>query len=238
LLNLPSGEYTLTINGTRNVTGAYAFRLLDLAQATVITPGTPVSGTLSPADETNLYQFDANAGEQFFFDAKVVNGTNYNSNWRLLDPNGNVVFQTPFGSAYWWGQRAQDVDTLTLTQSGTYTLMVEGYNGDGGSGSYTFNVQPVINPVPEPLIVGNIINGSIDTTGSQKQYSFNLLADSKFYFDSLTNNYSYNWTLTGPNGKVVSNRYLSNSDRENYQPVLNLQSGDYTREHLKVAKIE
>jgi hypothetical protein len=232
LLNLASGDYMLTIDAPGTVTGAYSFRLLDLAQATVITPGTPVSGTLDPANETDLYQFNVNAGEKFFFDAQSVNGTNYNSNWRLLDPNGNIVFQTSLGATYywWWGQRAQDVDTLTLSQSGTYTLMVEGYNGDSGSGSYTFNVQPVINQTPEPLIVGNTINGSIDTTGSQKQYTFNLTSDSRFYFDSLTpGDNRFTWTLTGANnGTVINSQQLPYSDINNYSPILNLKSGDYT----------
>ena len=51
-------------------TGAYSFRLWDLAQATPLTPGTPVSGTLSPANETDLYRFTAAAGDRFSFDVR------------------------------------------------------------------------------------------------------------------------------------------------------------------------
>src|SRR5207253_695508 len=44
---LPAGAYTLTVSATGQTTGAYAFRLSDLAAATPLTPGTPVSGTLN-----------------------------------------------------------------------------------------------------------------------------------------------------------------------------------------------
>ena len=55
------GTYTLRIDG--NTTGAYGFRLLDLASATVFAPGTPQSGTLTPGNSTALYAFDATAGD-------------------------------------------------------------------------------------------------------------------------------------------------------------------------------
>src|SRR5262245_15438167 len=47
-LDLVSGNYTLSVQGVADATGTYQFRLLDLADASAITPGTPVSGTLNP----------------------------------------------------------------------------------------------------------------------------------------------------------------------------------------------
>ena len=46
---------------------AYSFRLLDLASAIALTPGTPVSDTLNPANSTNTYQFSGEAGQSFYF---------------------------------------------------------------------------------------------------------------------------------------------------------------------------
>src|SRR5262249_49429234 len=62
VLALPAGSYTLTVDASSDITGAYSFRLLDLAAATALTPGTPASATLSPANSTTLYQFAASAG--------------------------------------------------------------------------------------------------------------------------------------------------------------------------------
>src|SRR5262245_37713872 len=48
ILDLVAGEYTLTVDGAADATGSYQFRLLDLGNATGITPGVSVSGTLDP----------------------------------------------------------------------------------------------------------------------------------------------------------------------------------------------
>src|SRR5262249_32247655 len=97
VLNLVAGDYTLTI-GAGGTTAPYSFRLFDLGQATPITPGTPVSGSLSPANETDLYRFDASAGDRFYFDVQARTGFS-DADWRLIDPNGLVLFNTSFASA-------------------------------------------------------------------------------------------------------------------------------------------
>src|SRR5207253_5062354 len=85
-LALPAGSYTLTISGSGQTTGAYAFRLSDLAAATPLTPGTPVSGTLNRANSTDLYRFDSAAGQSFYI-ARLAGGGS--ADWRLIDPYGN-----------------------------------------------------------------------------------------------------------------------------------------------------
>src|SRR5262249_31800144 len=97
-LDLLPGEYTLTVAGSGDAVGPYRFRLFDLAQAAPLTPNVPVTQTLPPAT-TQAYQFDARAGDRFFFalggDGALA-GFTY---WRLLDPFGTVVFQHQIGGA-------------------------------------------------------------------------------------------------------------------------------------------
>jgi subtilase family serine protease len=217
IMSLGAGDYTLTIDGIGDSTG-YQFRLLDISSANEITPGTPVSGILSPSSETDLYRFNATAGERFFFDIQSLSGESYNVNWRLLAPDGSQIFQN----------RGGDIDTQKLSQTGTYILLFEGSPFNSGSGSYSFNVQPVIDPIPEPLTLNSTINGSIDTVGSEKRYTFNLSSASRLYFDSLTNDYNFTWTLIGANGIIVNSQQLPSSDIYNSSPVLNLATGDYT----------
>src|SRR5262249_12274532 len=105
-LSVPAGDYTLTVSGSAS--GNYSFRLGDFRQATPLTPGTPVSGSLSPANETDLYQFTASAGDRFFFDSQARSGA-LGASWRLLDPFGNIVFNnTGFSGTF------SDVDVQTL----------------------------------------------------------------------------------------------------------------------------
>ena len=67
VLSLPAGAYTLTVAGSGQATGAYSFRLPDLAAGATVTPGTAVSGTLSPANSTDIYRFTASAGDSYYF---------------------------------------------------------------------------------------------------------------------------------------------------------------------------
>ena len=53
-MNLGAGNYTLSIDGNGDNTGAYSFRLLNYTAATALTPGTAVSSTLNPATETDI----------------------------------------------------------------------------------------------------------------------------------------------------------------------------------------
>jgi len=215
-LDLPAGDYSLTIHSPLDVTSAYTFRLSELSAATVLTPGTPVTGDLTPGNQSHLYAFAASAGEQFFFDVQARTGQG--ARWRLIGPSGNILFSELFNGA------ADSVGPLTIAQTGTYTLLVEGVIGATTPGTYTFNVQPVT-IVTQPLTLGSTVNGVIDVTGDRDLYTFTLPAASLVYFDALTSNVNLAWTLSGPAGTPVLNRSFGTTDAT---PVLSLVAGQYT----------
>ncbi|MGO7413302.1 hypothetical protein ACC810_36410, partial [Rhizobium ruizarguesonis] len=217
LIDLVAGDYTLTVGGSADATGSYAFRLLDLAAADPITSGHPVSANLPTGRETLLYSFDATAGERFFFDWR--NGTNA-ANWRLIDPFGKDVWSQGFGD--------RDVETLTL--SGTYTLAVEGYVSNPDSPlDLAFAIQKVID-TSEPMAIGASAGGEITHAGQQNRFTFSLAAAGRFYFDSLTNDPNLQWRLIGPRGLEIDARPFTNSDAASLSgsPVLELLAGSYT----------
>ncbi|MHC5540868.1 beta strand repeat-containing protein, partial [Singulisphaera rosea] len=134
---LPAGSYTLTVPGGGDYTGGYTFNLLNLATATAITPGTSVSGTLNPANSTNLYQFSGTAGSTIFLQNTAFSTTDpsgFGGVWSLLDPFGYQVFNSSIGN---------DSGRITLGATGTYTLVLQGAVKATGTESYTFNVIPV-----------------------------------------------------------------------------------------------
>src|SRR5678816_2738980 len=88
---------------------------------------------------------------------------------------------------------------FTLGTAGTYTLLIEGRFFDSGTGSYTFNVQPVSDQ-SLTLTVGATVSGAIDETGEVDRYGFTLTNESQLYFDSFTNSSNFRWTLAGPAG--------------------------------------
>ena len=132
-LRLRAGDYTLEIDGVGDRTGAYGFRIIDIDKSGTLTPGVPVTGQLDPANETYAYNFSATAGQTFYFDRTLNQGSTY---WRLIAPDGQIVFG-PISMA-------TDVEQAPLAQSGTYTLLIEGRVGTAGVANYAFNVQPVI----------------------------------------------------------------------------------------------
>jgi len=116
--NLAAGDYTLTVDPRGDSTGAFAFRLLDLSDADVLTPGTAVAGGLNPGRRTDAYRFDVSTpGQRWFFDAISRSGAD--AYWRLLDPWGATVF----GPSAVNNPNSNDVET-TLPYPGTYTLLI------------------------------------------------------------------------------------------------------------------
>jgi hypothetical protein len=211
------GTYQLRVQGSGSATGSYNFRLSDLSSATAITPGTAVSGTLNPGNSTNLYQFNANTGDLFYFDSLSGGYPNY---WRLIDPYGQEV---------WSNYLSTSSGTQALPSTGTYTLLVEGYVGNTSPVSYSFNTQKVTNAAAA-LTLGNRVDGAITQADQQNSYTFTLANSAQLYFDSLTNDGSLHWTLAGPRGTEVTSRSFTSSDGINlgFDPVLNLIAGNYT----------
>ncbi|WP_164766477.1 hypothetical protein, partial [Mesorhizobium sp. M7A.F.Ca.CA.001.15.1.1] len=216
LLDLVAGSYTLIVDGYLDATGPYSFRLLDVATATPITLGDPVSGTLPSGNDTALYRFDAQAGEKFFFDQQSDSGgTVY---WRLIDPFGRQVLFNGFG----------DVDVQALAFTGTYTLAIEGSVSNASPVDFSFAVQKV-EDTTAALTVGTMVDGVIAHAGQQARYTFDLAGAARLYFDSLTNDPYLTWRLFGPRGEVNSMPVgFSYSDGVSGTPLLDLVAGSYT----------
>ncbi|MBK7999158.1 MAG: putative Ig domain-containing protein [Verrucomicrobia bacterium] len=215
-LILPEGDYTLTVAGSGDAVGGFSFRLFDFASATPITLGTPVNSTLSPANETDAYRFFAAAGTEVYFNS-VASTTLPNLYWRCYDPLGRTVLVNGFS----------DFGPTILPSTGIYTLVLEGYHSDPGSGTYSFNVQP-LNDGTQALAIGDVVDGSITTAGQTQTYTFSLPTATSLYFDSLTNANVLRWSLIGPTGTLVNNRTFNSSDANSLFAVLNLSAGNYS----------
>ncbi|SMP79595.1 YD repeat-containing protein, partial [Neorhodopirellula lusitana] len=215
-----AGDYTLTVSGYQDQAIEYQFQLRDLSSAIELSSGTSISGTLSPNTETHLYKFDVDAGDRFNFQALSADDFNSSLPWRLIDPFGNEVFSNYFTSVF----------DRTLTQTGTYYLLVEGDSLEKGATNYSFAIQSLGNdgidpPTGTPITLGSVVSSDIAVTGEQDVYTFTLTTVSNLYFDSLSDNSSLYWTLVGPSGQLA-NRSFTNSDQ--YQPLLDAVPGDYT----------
>ncbi len=74
------------------------------------------------------------------------------------------------------------------------------------------------------------IDGRIDVPGEVDRYSFTLAQDVRIVFDSLTSDNAFQWSLDGPDGRVVAPTGFGSSDSANRSgdtaPLL--RAGSYT----------
>ncbi len=217
VLALPAGTYTLAIAGSGDTTDFYNLRLVDLADATPLTLGDTVDGTLQPGKETDFYSFDASAGEHLFFDRIAADG---DMRWRLIDPLGGTVFgATGIG----------DIADVALTADGTYTLLIEGSPYQDPDSTYQFAVHPIVADI-SALAFDQPVTGNINVPGNVDVYTFTLTEPTAVLFDSLTNNGSIYWSLVGPDGNIVTDRRFDSSDSYDFtgNPLMTLAAGSYS----------
>ena len=137
---------------------------------------------MNPGPETDLYRFNGNAGDLLYFDVTARSGGG-NAQWSLVDKYGNLVFDKGFSDP-----SNADAGPITLSLTGTYTLMIEGSRFDAAS-SYSFNIVPVSNELnPVPLVLGGTVSEAIDEQGETDSYTFSLATASMLYFDMLSPN--------------------------------------------------
>ena len=220
VLNLQAGSYTLSFSADSGVTGSFNARLLDLAAATPITPGAPVAATLQPGNRTVAYSFGGTAGERVDFSQTAYTGSAY---FRVVDPLGRDLFGAQNVAAL------SSLATQTLSLTGTYTILLDAdVNYGPNLAAVTFNVSPVVDKTAV-LTLGTAVSGSIDNAGQAASYAFTLAGATQVMFDSLTNNGSLAWTLTGPDGPVVGARSFAASDSFDLQgAAIQLGAGSYT----------
>ncbi|MEZ6035825.1 MAG: hypothetical protein R3C17_22220 [Planctomycetaceae bacterium] len=151
-LNLIAGTYTLTLDADGDTTGAYAFRMLNLSGAPLLTPGTTVNDTLeNTGAETDAYQSASDGGRQVFLRFPHAESTE-----RLLAAawtSGANSICRRYGS---------DISDQTLSQTGTYTLLIEGYFYDTQNVAYSFDVTFLGNTPPGVPLYGSRVYGGCD----------------------------------------------------------------------------
>ncbi len=221
ILDLPAGDYRLKVDGTGTSVGTYGFRLLNLADAASITPGTLVDGELNPPNMTALYRFTAGAGQRVYVDMRSLSGPSTSSRWRLVGPAGQVLAVQTLGV---------DMETEPLIAGGVQTLMVEGRVNEVTNRQYSLSVEVLGTAGGQGIAAGQTITGEISASGQKQVYTFEVGQRSFWYFDALSSNSAnlLTWTLEGPAGTNVNNRRFDQSDAGDINnPALDLVAGSY-----------
>ncbi len=191
-----SGDYNVTVRNFSSTSARdYKFRFLNLASdATALTLSTPITETLELAASTRVYSFTGAIGQRLYYDA-LQNDADV-IDVQLISPNGTNVFS---------GNSESDRSTFTLTEAGTYYLLLKGNNSS--SADYSFNLIDA--SAATAITLGTTITETL-TPGLQADiYRINGTAGQQLYFDSLAETSNANWHLYGPGNQYLIATNLS-----------------------------
>ncbi len=169
---LESGEYVLTLdNSGSSYTQSFSFRVHSAAQSfTPIETGTQVDTVMAPERGAQVFTFDVEPGERYYFDALLAYSEPFASldsssplvYWTLLGPDGKAVFNhASMGSisresvsgGYRYRFTGVDKEPALFAQGGTYTLILETDNTvtKPSVAKVSFQIVKVPETVPEIL---------------------------------------------------------------------------------------
>ena len=197
---------------------------------TPITVDTPVTGRIDIRGETDTYTFDATTGDDLFFDVISLDGGEcrfVNLDWAVTAPSGATVYDQSMTSC-----TIGDAGPLTMLETGTYTLVVDG-RGDVTS-DYTFEIVTVPADVPTPITVDTPVTGRIDIRGETDTYTFDATTGDDLFFDVISLDggecrfVNLDWAVTAPSGATVYDQSMTSCTIGDAGPLTMLETGTYT----------
>jgi large repetitive protein len=209
-----SGIYRLDIDANGATTGNYSFRLSDLAATPVLSNSTTTSGSLTPGNSVNLYQYSGKSGQTLNF--KLSNTAGNGASWVFYDTNGAVLAAPNVNNPNF---------QVTLPANGIYTLAIAGSNGSPVD--YSFTVTD--NSAAAITNSGFAAMQSVSVNTNQVvDYNFTASAGTIMLYDSRdeqnNNNYSLRLRLQNPDGTYAFNEQ---DERYDTAPIVLTQSGNY-----------
>jgi hypothetical protein len=196
-----SGNHTVTVKGASPTSiGSYSFQAIDITTAaTDLTLGTPVTKVLANGAETVVYKFSGAAGQNLYYDGLQNDADMVGT--RLITPSGTILLNT--NSDF-------DTNLTTLTESGTYYLLISGNNSTAAD--YSFNL---IDATAAPtLTLDAVVTDKLEPGLETNIYRFSGVAGQRLYFNSLMTAANASWTLYGGTNNQLLAIELLNSDFE------------------------
>ncbi|MEM6665139.1 MAG: CARDB domain-containing protein, partial [Pseudomonadota bacterium] len=213
LLFLTAGRHVLTLEGHNDTgIGDYDFAVQRIADSAALNFGDTIAGTLDPAPETHAYTVALAAGDTVMVERQLPTFASSGVRWSLFDPAGRTIETSTNG-----------LSRTTAATTGTYILLVRGSDSGTTPVDYRFRIDRVADQ-SSPLEIGEIYSGTVPTA-ARHTYAFDVVEDGLFLFDAMSLE-NARWTLTGANGVVMNDTYLSTGQ---FYPIrLALPKGAYT----------
>ncbi|MBI5935668.1 MAG: DNRLRE domain-containing protein [Chloroflexi bacterium] len=148
-------------------------RLNDPGSSLPIAFGQTLSGSILAPAEMDAYTFAASAGNKVIVRMAKSSGTLY-PEIRIYNPSGLHLCQD-------WDYTTSEIATCTLTETGTYSILVGDYGGTK-YGDYYFYLQRLHSPGnPTSIAFGQTLSASILTPAEMDTYTFAASASDKIF---------------------------------------------------------
>ena len=165
-----TGTYSLQYSEPGGGSPDYSFRVWDVAPDRTfdLEFGEVVVDEIRTAGTLDEYNFDAAAGTSVFFDMQQIwqpVGLSIETlDVELIAPDGSVLF-----SELDFVTQAHDRGPIELTQTGTYTLRVDGATDD--IPGYQFVINDVTPAAATPIAIDQVVSDAIDVAGRIHTYT-------------------------------------------------------------------
>ncbi len=181
-----TGSYSLIIWGSGPNPLPYSIRVLQpQTPATPLTLGASVTDSLANPGDQHLYTFAGAAGQHIYYDS--LNRSFLQITCQLLGPNGAVVWDSSNAS--------NDIGPILLTQTGAYTLVIDGLNAT--TGNYGFRLIDLASA--PALSLGSVTSGQLNPASSSAIYQFNGAAGQRINFKNISTTANQaTWRVVGP----------------------------------------
>jgi large repetitive protein len=195
-LTLPkTGTYQLLLESSYTNAFSYAFRLLNPNTNTLpLTLNTVVSNTFNDAGGELHFTFAGAPGQHLYYDGLQVDA---NATASLLSPNGSQLWSIGSGS---------DSPLITLTDPGTYTLILHNHADYASTNWFQF-----LDVANQPSIsLGSAVTGQLNPQSQARLYRFVSVGGQKIHLQSLTTNAApAYWTLYGPDNSSMASANIA-----------------------------
>ena len=209
-----SGEYELRINGEGGNQDSYQFQIFTsewTEQAYSL--GDVVSGEIGRPGDRNIYTFSGTAGETLYFDSLFDSPRQLD--WSIISPSGRHHLVS--------GRDASRDGRFTLTETGSYELLLDG--SGNATGSYEFRLFNY-DSAPEAIALDTPVNGEFGPSNRETRlYRFTGEAGQRIYIDaSIRSSFYGDWVLYSDSLKLIAgSRDMFSGDFELVLP----ESGNY-----------
>lgn len=181
-----SGAHVLVVDGNRATPVPYSFQVITLGVSTNnVALGSTVNGSISEPGEDDVFTFNGTVGQRLFYDG--IDSDFAPINVRIIGPSGGVVLNSLNSDS--------DFGPFTLTQTGTYQLIVEGSGAT--TGNYDFRLLDLTSATA--LTLGAATSGQLNPRSETDLFQFTGTRGQRVNLDSISASVNQaNWRLVDP----------------------------------------